>query len=105
MNDTQQTDCYILCHDDGTVAETWMLNTSNPYEHALQKLQFRLDLEEDFVDSDEVKSYRLVDESDDDLLVTTFYGTWYESACITALSELGFTLWESLQDNVITVKF
>jgi hypothetical protein len=103
---------YTLFHTDGEIAEIMNLESQNPYEEVLARLDFRVEcVNEDFIDSDEVKEFRVIDATDESE-VCTFLSSWYENACIEALSEIGYQLdvgdWtkkDSHPSNVIHLTF
>ena len=68
------------------------IEPDNANEIALKELGYSVRCFET-VDSDEIKQYNCIDDSDNSV-VFYFYDGWKENACLMALTELGYDLSE-----------
>jgi hypothetical protein len=56
-------------------------------------------------DNGDVKEYNLMDSNDDKIL--SFFESWFENACLYALTDLGYSVEEGdlLADKIVQVSF
>ncbi len=83
------------------------LNSREAFEQALNHLGFYLTYSDGtpiLTDGDDIKEFALIDSSDNSLVFNFFEG-WYENACLKALTELGYSVYEEHPENIVQVSF
>lgn len=80
---------YTITNDEGTMDSIEVENIDTLYADALAHAGFFLKTDDQY-DSSNIKDYIVVDVNGD--FVFTFKEGWFENACLTALTELGFSI-------------
>ena len=97
---------YTITNDLEKTAETIEIeNSEYVYSDALAHVGYFLKTEDQY-DSSDIRDYTLVDVNGD--FVWAFKEGWFENACLTALTELGYSVDEgdwSKPENVIVGSF
>lgn len=83
---------YLLVNEDYNLEEKVEFESNKASEEALDYLGFRI--EPKFSDCDDkVRQYFLI-ENETGNEIWNFFDYYHENACLTALTELGYTLYE-----------
>lgn len=97
---------YTITNDLEKTAETIEIeNSEYVYSDALAHVGYFLKTEDQY-DSSDIRDYTLVDVNGD--FVWAFKEGWFENACLTALTELGYSVDEgdwTKPENVIVGSF
>ena len=97
---------YTITNDLEKTAETIEIeNSEYVYSDSLAHVGYFLKTEDQY-DSSDIRDYTLVDVNGD--FVWAFKEGWFENACLTALTELGYSVDEgdwSKPENVIVGSF
>lgn len=84
---------YTLTNQEDLSEMVIEITEENVNETALKVLGYSVKCSEAVEDSDDIKLYYCVDDSDD-TVVFNFYEGWKENACFAALNELGYDIAE-----------
>ena len=98
---------YTITNDEEKTSEIVDLNPREAFEQALNHLGFHLESADRtpiLTDGDSIKEFALIDSKDNSLVFTFFEG-WYENACFKALTELGYSVEEVDDSNIVQVDF
>lgn len=104
---TYETTPYRIINDEEQTQEICNFRKDCWFEQALIWLGFHLERTDGEcidLDDDSVKEYSLLDSSDNSL-VFSFFDSFYENACLKALTELGYSVEEVDDSNIVQVDF
>lgn len=95
---------YTITNDLEKTAELFEGNEETIFCEALNYLGYYLKFDNS-VDNGDVKEYHLVDSNDD--LILSFFESWFETACLYALTDLGYSVDEGdwVPNNIIVGSF
>jgi rhodanese-related sulfurtransferase len=97
---------YTLTNQEDLSEIVLDIEAENPNEVALKEIGYSVHCFA-HLDSDEIKQYNCIDNSDNSV-VFYFYEGWRENACLAALNELGYDLSEgdwTQPENIETCAF